>query len=217
MKQLFEFANGSLGIVVMCVSFIGVIIMLEYSYHVKLIISNDTLVPGFAMIMLTRELVPSVTALLIVSKMGASIAAELGAMKTTEQLDAYRLLGLSPIDLFVAPRVIAAALATLILSIISLLIALLGGWISAVTVLGFTTGTYFGSLFTFTNGSDFVLLAAKALLFGASIPIISATYGFRCKFGAEGVGITTTDAVVASSIWIIILDFILTYIFTKLV
>ena len=214
LKQLYEFGNASLGIITLCVTFMGVIIFLEYSYHVKLIINNDSLVPGFAMIMLTRELAPAISALLLVSKMGASIAAELGAMKTTEQLDAYRLLGLSPIDLFVAPKVIAASIATLLLSVIALFVALIGGWVAATTVLGFTTGTFLQSLLVFTSGLDFALLAVKALLFGASIPIISATFGFRCEFGAEGVGMTTTDAVVANSIWIIMLDFLVTYAFS---
>jgi phospholipid/cholesterol/gamma-HCH transport system permease protein len=73
------------------------------------------------------------------------------------------------------------------------------------------------SLFVFSHGSDFALLGVKALLFGISIPIISAAHGFRCQFGAEGVGITTTNAVVACSIWIIMLDFIVTYIFSIIV
>lgn len=217
LRQLYEFGFESLAIVTLCVSFMGVIIFLEYSYHVKLVIQNDTLVPGFAMIMLSRELAPSITALLLVSKMGASIAAELGAMKTTEQLDAYRLLGLNPVDLFVAPRVIAAAVSTFLLTVISLFMAIIGGWIASVTVLNFDSGSFFNSLFSFSKPADFVLLTAKAVCFGASIPILSATYGFRCRFGAEGVGMTTTDAVVANSIWIIMLDFLLTYIYSALV
>lgn len=214
LRQLYEFGNGCLGIVTLCVTFMGVIIFLEYSYHVKLIINNDSLVPGFSMIMLTRELAPAVTALLLVSKMGASIAAELGAMKTTEQLDAYRLLGLNAIDLFVAPRVIASSIATLLLSVVALFTALIGGWIASVTMLGFSTGGFINSLLVFTTFTDFFLMAVKALCFGACIPIISATFGLRCKFGAEGVGLTTTDAVVANSIWIIVLDFLITYFFS---
>lgn len=210
-KQLYEFGNQSLGIVALCVTFMGVIIFLEYSYHVKMIISNDSLVPGFAMIMLTRELAPAVTALLLVSKMGASIAAELGAMKTTEQLDAYRLLGLSPVSLFVAPRVIAASVATLVLCFIALFTAVLGGLVACVLVLNFSPGTFTQSLLAFSKPTDFVLMSVKAVSFGASIPVIAATFGFRCRFGAEGVGLATTDAVVASSIWIIMLDFFITY------
>jgi phospholipid/cholesterol/gamma-HCH transport system permease protein len=213
-RQLYEFGVQSMGIIILCITFMGVIIILEYSYHMKLIIGNDSLIPSFAMIMLARELAPVVTALLLTSKMGASIAAELGAMKTTEQLDAYRLLGLNPIDLFVSPRVIGSALATTALALISLFLAVMGAWFSAVTVLHFSTGDFFQSLMIFLKAQDFFLCAIKAFTFGASIPIISATLGFRCRFGAEGVGLSTTDAVVANSIWIIILDFVWTYVFS---
>ncbi len=135
-------------------------------------------------------------------------------MKTTEQLDASRLLGLNPVDLFVAPRFIASTVATVILSVVALYLAVMGGWLSAVLKLHFSTGEFFQSLFAFTTPSDFLLCAVKAALFGGSIPIISSTYGFRCRFGSEGVGMTTTDAVVANSIWIIVLDFVLTYVFS---
>jgi len=214
LNQMYEFGVGCLGIVCLCVTFVGIIITLEYSYHMKLIIGNDSLIPSFAMIMLSRELAPAVTALLLVSKMGASISAELGAMKTTEQLDAYRLLGLNVTEMFVVPRIIASALANLCLAFIALFIAILGGWLAAVAVLNYSTGSYFASLFLFTHASDLVLCGLKAFLFGLSIPIISSTMGFRCQFGSEGVGIATTDAVVANSIWIIILDFILTFAFS---
>jgi phospholipid/cholesterol/gamma-HCH transport system permease protein len=213
-RQLYDFSVGSLGIVVLCVSFTGIIIILEYSHHMKMVLGNDTLIPGFAMVLLVRELAPAVTALLLTSKMGAGIAAELGAMKTTEQLDAYRLLGIDAVEHFVTPRFVASALSTLALSVISLFLATVGAWFAAVTALQFSTGTFFQSLFAFVGFRDFLLCAVKALCFGASIPVISATFGFRCKFGSEGVGLTTTDAVVTNSIWIIILDFLLTYLFS---
>jgi phospholipid/cholesterol/gamma-HCH transport system permease protein len=213
--QIYEFGIGSFGIIALCVTFVGIIMILEYSYHMKLVIQNDSLIPSFAMVMLARELAPAVTALLLTSKMGASISAELAAMKTTEQLDAYRLLGLSPIDLFVSPRVIASATATGLLTFIGLFLAVVGGLFSATTVLGFSVSSYFQSLFLYVGIMDFVLCLSKAICFGASIPIISATLGFRCGFGAEGVGLSTTDAVVANSIWIIILDFLLTFLFSS--
>ena len=212
--QLFEFTWASFGIVALSVTFMGIIIIMEYSHHMRLILGNDSLIPGFAMILLVRELAPAVTALLLTSKMGAAIAAELGAMRTTEQLDAYRLLGLNPYELFVAPRVIASTAATFVLSFVSLFLAVAGAWLTAVIFLNFSSGLFFQSLFSFIKPLDFALCGVKAVLFGASIPIISATLGFRCKFGSEGVGMTTTDAVVANSIWIIVLDFLVTYAFS---
>lgn len=213
-KQLYEFMNKSLGIVVLCVTFMGVILITEYSFHMKLAIGNDAMIPGFAMIMLTREMAPIVAALLITSKMGASMAAELAAMKNSEQIDAYRLLGLNIIDIYVAPRTFASALATWALATLALGIAMIGAWLSALVFLNFSTGPFFQSLFVFVKGTDFVLMAIKAVVFGACIPSISACFGMRSKFGAEGVGTATTNAVVGNSITIIFLDLVLTYLFS---
>jgi phospholipid/cholesterol/gamma-HCH transport system permease protein len=213
-QQLYEFSNRSLGIVVLCVTFVGIILITEYSFHMKLAIGNDAMIPGFVMIMLARELAPIVAALLITSKMGASIAAELAAMKNTEQIDAYRLLGLNIVDIYVAPRTLASALSTWVLAILALGIAVLGAWISAVIFLNFSTGPFFQNLFIFVSAKDFLLMSAKSLVFGACIPAISAHYGLNAKFGAEGVGTATTDAVVGNSLTIIFFDLIITYLFT---
>jgi len=210
-KQTYEFGNSSIGIVVLCVTFMGIILISEYSFHMKLVIGNDTMIPGFAMILLMRELAPIVGALLITSKMGASMAAELAAMKNTEQIDAYRLLGLDIVELYVAPRTLASAVSSWSLATISLGIAILGSWFSAVAFLNFSTGPFFQSLFIFVSGSDMLLMSIKAVIFGSCIPSISAHYGLHASFGAEGVGHATTDAVVGNSITIIILDFLITY------
>lgn len=215
-NELYLMISSSLLMICFCVSFVGIVIALEYSHHIKLIIGNDTLIPGFVMVMLTRELVPAITALLIVSKMGASMAAELGAMKNSEELDAYRLLGMNPIDFFIAPRVVASSIALMVLCVFSLSIAVMGAWIACVGFLNFTNGDFFVSLFTFTNSSDFILCFVKAGFFGWSIPVVSCTLGLRAAAGAEGVGLCTTDAVVYSSIWIIVFDFVITYLWSAL-
>jgi phospholipid/cholesterol/gamma-HCH transport system permease protein len=215
-NQLYTFLMGSWLIVGVCVAFVGIVISIEYSYHIKLIIGNDTLIPGFAMVMLTRELAPAITALLIVSKMGAAMAAELGAMKGSEQLDAYRLLGISPVALYVAPRVAASTLTLIIMTMFALVIALLGSWFATVNFLHFTSEDFFLSLFAFTTYRDFILCFTKAAFFGWSIPVVACTLGFRAGPGAEGVGLCTTDAVVYTSIWIIIFDFVITYFWTAL-
>jgi phospholipid/cholesterol/gamma-HCH transport system permease protein len=210
-KQTYEFGNSSIGIVVLCVTFVGIILISEYSFHMKLVIGNDSMIPGFAMILLMREIAPIIGALLITSKMGASMAAELAAMKNTEQIDAYRLLGLDIVELYVAPRTFASAVSAWSLATISLGIAIMGSWFAAVTFLNFSTGPFFQSLFIFVSAQDMILMSLKAVIFGACIPSISAHYGLQASFGAEGVGHATTDAVVGNSITIIILDFVITY------
>ncbi len=212
--EVYEIANRSLKIVTLCVTFMGIIIVLEYSFHMRLVLSDDALVPGFAMILLIRELAPIVTALLLTSKQGASIAAELASMKNTEQIDAYRLLGVDVISYFVAPKVLAGALATLALAIFSLFIAVVGSLLAAIVFLNFTVGTYLQSLTAFISLGDLGLLSVKALAFGISFPILSAMRGLSAQFGAEGVGKAATDAVVACSILIIVEDFMVTYLYS---
>ncbi len=216
LSQLYEFGNGCLGIVGSCVSFMGVIVLLEYSYHMRMVLGNDSMVPGFSMLLLVRELAPVVTALLVTSKMGAGMAAELAAMKNTEQLDAFRLLGLDVRRIYVAPRVVASALSMLALTYVALALSLLGGFLASLAVLNFSAGPYLKSLQSLAAGSDFVLMSVKALCFGLSIPLISAWVGLRARFGSEGVGSATTDAVVANSLWILALDFALSYLFASL-
>ncbi|NCN39912.1 ABC transporter permease [bacterium] len=214
-KQCYEFGNRTFGIVALCVTFMGVILITEYSFHMKLVIGNDSMIPAFAMIMLARELAPIVTALLITSKMGASIAAELAAMKNSEQIDAYRLLGLNIVDLYVAPRLIASVFANVCLTVVALAITVIGAWASAVYFLNFSTGPFFHSLVVFLSPFDFILMVTKSASFAIVIPIISAYCGLEAKHGAEGVGEATTNAVVGNSITIIIIDFIITFLFSK--
>jgi phospholipid/cholesterol/gamma-HCH transport system permease protein len=213
-NELYEIANKSVKIATLCVTFMGIIIVLEYSFHLRLVISDDSLVPGFAMILLVRELAPIVTALLLTSKQGASIAAELASMKNTEQIDAYRLLGVDVISFFVAPKVLAAGAATWALSIFALFVAVLGSLFAAVLFLSFTVETYLQNLTAFIEVQDIMLLSTKALIFGISFPILSAMKGLGAQFGAEGVGKAATDAVVACSILIIIEDFFVTYLYS---
>jgi len=212
--ELYDLSVRSLKIVLICVTFMGVIMVLEYSFHMRLVLSDDSLVPGFAMILLMRELAPIVTSLLLTSKNGASISAELASMKNTEQIDAYRLLGVDILETFVAPKVLSGALATCALAMISLVVAVLGSLIAAILFLGFSVGTYTQSLTTFVTVSDLGLMLFKSLVFGITFPAVSAMKGLTADFGAEGVGKAATDAVVACSIIIIIEDFFVTYLYS---
>ncbi len=214
-QQCYEFGNRTFGIVALCVTFMGIILVTEYSFHMKLVIGNDSMIPAFVMIMLARELAPIVTALLITSKMGASIAAELAAMKNSEQIDAYRLLGLNIVDLYVAPRLVASIFANVCLTMIAIAITVIGAWGSAVYFLNFSTGPFFHSLLVFLSPFDFILMTTKSACFAIVIPVISAYCGLHARHGAEGVGEATTNAVVGNSITIIILDFVVTYVFSK--
>lgn len=214
-EQLYVMGNLSLTTVVFSISFTGVVLISEYSYHMRIVIQDDALVPAFATIMIIREIGPVVAALLLVSKIGASITAEIGSMKITEQIDALKLLGIDPVEYLTVPRLVASTIATFSLCMMSIAVCLVSGVAVAVTSLNFQLGHVLHSLLTFVTFADIYATSTKAIVFGATIPIVCCYYGFHTQAGAEGVGRSTTNAVVTSSILIIIQDFIITYLFLQ--
>ncbi len=213
-KQIAFVANGSLIIVVFCVSFAAMVTILESSFHMKLVIQNDSMVPGFAAMLILRELGAIVTALLVTSRVGAGIAAEVGSMQITEQIDAFRMLGIDPINFIVVPRFVACIVAGVILTLIANLICIYCAMVVSDMYLGFSAGMFISAMNRFVSFQDVVFACIKGAFFGAVIPIVSCFSGFRCKSGAEGVGLATTNSVVASSVLIIVLDFVLSYTFS---
>ncbi len=213
-QQFYFVANGSIGIVVFCVCFAAIVTILESSFHMKLVIKDDSMVPGFAAMLILRELGAVVTALLLTSRVGAGFAAEVGSMKVTEQIDALKMLGIDPIRFIVVPRLIACTLGTMILTIIANVVCIYCAIIVSEISLGFTPSMFLSAMTRFVSMQDFIFATIKGATFGAVIPIISCYFGFRCKSGAEGVGLATTNSVVASSVSIFIIDFVLSYIFT---
>ncbi len=209
--QMYLAAVESLPIIGVSLAFTSLMLVTEFSFHMKLVLHQDSLVPAFSTILLLRELGPVLTSLLIASRVGAGYAAEIGTMKITEQLDALTLMGLDPVEYLTVPRWIACVFACVALSIISLGISILGGSVMASLTLGYTVGEYFNTMFTFAKFSDFAACGVKALVFGSIIPIVASSKGFRCRAGSEGVGEAATQSVVQSSMWIIAADFLLTY------
>lgn len=214
LNQLFFVANGSLLIIILCVSFAAVVTILESSFHMKLVIQNDSMVPGFATLLILRELGAVVTALLLTSRIGAGYAAEVGTMKVTEQIDALKMLGIDPVQFLVVPRLLASILGTVILVVIANLVCIACAMLVSEYYLGFTTGLFLTSMRQFVHFQDLVFSMIKGACFGAVIPIISCFFGFRCRVGADGVGQATTQSVVVASIGIIVIDFILSYTFS---
>ena len=146
--------------------------------------------------------------------MGAATTAEVGSMKVTEQIDALKLLGIDPITYLVFPRFIAAIISSLCLTVIAVSVTLACAISVAVNNYNFSVSEFINALQHFIGIKDLVCSLVKGVVYGAVIPIISCAYGFRCQGGAEGVGTATTQAVVAATMAVIVLDFVLTYIFT---
>lgn len=213
-KQLVFVAYESLPVVLFSVSFAAVVTIIEASFHMKLVIQNDSLVPGFAAMLILRELGAVVSALLITSRVGAGLAAEVGSMQITEQVDALKILGIDPIRFLVVPRFLACFIGVAVVSILANLVCLYCAMLVSLVKLGYSTGVFLMAMRSFVSTQDLWFATIKGACFGAVIPVMSCFYGFRCRAGAEGVGLATTNSVVSTSVTIIMIDFTLSYIFS---
>jgi len=210
-QQLYVVGIESLPVVGLCLLFITVMLITEFSYHVKLVLRQDSLVPAFSTILMVRELGPVVTSLLLASRIGAGIAAEIGAMRITDQIDALRLLGVNPISYLVLPRWLGCVVGVTCLAVVALAIGIVGGASIAAMTLGYGIEEYFNTMFVFTRYSDIWGCLLKSAVFGSIIPLVASYHGFRCAPGSQGVGDAATRAVVHGSVLIIGMDFVLTY------
>ena len=211
---IIQIGIGSIPIIVISTAFAGMVVTNEIAYHMDLALHTVTMIPGFTGQFILRELGIAIPALLLVAKVGAAITAEVGSMKVTEQIDALKLLGIDPISYLVFPRFIASIISAACLTLTASAVTLGCAILIAVYRYNFLTLEYINELRHFIGAKDLICALVKGMIYGAVIPIISCAYGFRCKGGAEGVGTATTNSVVASTIAVIILDFVLTYIFT---
>ncbi|HTR96624.1 MAG TPA: ABC transporter permease [Candidatus Acidoferrales bacterium] len=155
------------------------------------------------------ELGPVLTALIVGGRVGASIAAELGTMRVTEQIDALEAMAINPVRYLVVPRVVAAIVMLPVLTVLSDAIGVMGGYVVAVTSIGVSTHTYVTGLKQFFFTKDLMSGLIKSLFFGGIIGWMGCYYGFRTEGGAEGVGVATTRAVVASCVLVLISDYVL--------
>lgn len=207
---------GSLPIILLSTAFAGFVITGEIAFHMDEALHTVDMIPGFSAQFILREIGVVIPSLLLVSKVGAATTAEVGTMKVTEQIDSLRLLQIDPVEYLVYPRFVACIISVACLTLISIFVTLSCAMAIAVIRYHFTWLEYLNSLLIFVTPRDLVSALLKGLVFGAVIPIIACFYGFRCSGGAEGVGSATTNAVVTSTILIIILDFVLTFAFSIL-
>ena len=212
--QVVFVAVESLPVVLFCVSAAAMVTIIESSFHMKIVVQNDTLVPGFAALLIIRELGSVITALLLTARVGAGIAAEVGTMKITEQIDAYKMLGLNPVKYLVAPRFIACCFGGVLITLVANIFCLFCAMLVTQFKLGLPEGVFWLGVRNFVSATDLVCAGIKGLCFGAVIPLFSCYYGFKCEAGAEGVGQATTKSVVATSVAIIIIDFLLSWMFS---
>jgi phospholipid/cholesterol/gamma-HCH transport system permease protein len=155
------------------------------------------------------ELGPVLTALIVGGRVGAAIAAELGTMRVTEQIDALEAMAINPVRYLVVPRVVAAIVMLPVLTMIANGIAIFGGYVVSITSIGVSTHSYVQALKDFFYMKDLWSGLIKSVFFGAIIGWMGCYYGFRTEGGAEGVGIATTRAGVSSCVLVLVSDYVL--------
>jgi phospholipid/cholesterol/gamma-HCH transport system permease protein len=155
------------------------------------------------------ELGPVLTALIVGGRVGAAIAAELGTMRVTEQIDALEAMAINPVRYLVVPRVVASVVMLPMLVMIANAVAIFGGYVVSVTSIGVSTHTYVTALQDFFYMKDLMSGIIKAVFFGAIIGWMGCYHGFRTEGGAEGVGVATTRAVVSACVLVLISDYVL--------
>jgi len=206
--QMNTIGVGSLGLVLVVSLFTGAVAAVQAAYQFSTVVPLKYI--GSVILRSTViELGPVLTALVVGGRVGASIAAELGTMKVTEQIDAMRAIGINPIRYLIVPRVVAATIMLPVITIFSNAIAVFGGYVVAVTSIGVSTATYVNGLKDFFYLKDLLSGLLKAVVFGNIIGTMGCYFGLATEGGAEGVGNATTNAVVASCVLVLISDYLL--------
>lgn len=206
--QMDQIGVGSLGIVVLTGFFTGGVLILQAYPTLEYYGAQSNAGQGVATGMI-RELGPVLAALMVGGRVGSAISAELGSMVVSQQIDAMRALGTSPVRKLVTPRIVALIVTLPLLTIAADLFGLIGGGIVANQIHGLDLNLYISSARTGTDIGDLVTGVVKPLFFGLIVGLISCHKGLSTKGGTVGVGLSTTQAVVLSSICIIITDFFL--------
>jgi phospholipid/cholesterol/gamma-HCH transport system permease protein len=208
-KAFMEIGYFSLPVVALTALFTGMVLALQ-SYTGFSRFGAESAIASVVVLSVTRELGPVLAGLMVSGRAGAAMAAELGTMRVTDQIDALSTLSTEPMKYLVAPRLLAGTIALPLLVALADILGVLGGYLVATRRLGFTSGTYLTSTFANLKAEDVISGLIKAAVFGFIIALMGCFNGYRSKGGAQGVGAATTTAVVSASILILALDYILT-------
>ena len=212
--QMDTIGVGSLQIVAITGFFSGAVMALQM-YHALAQYGQMGKTGQLVSITLVRELGPVLTALMVAGRNASGIASELGSMKVTEQIDAMRALGTDPLQKLVTPRLIATAAMLPLLVIIADFVGMFGGWVISHFNLGIPSKQYWTSVWQALDWSDIGQGLLKPLVFAVVISLIGCYYGLRTTGGTQGVGRSTTQAVVAATVLTFILDLLITKIFVS--
>jgi phospholipid/cholesterol/gamma-HCH transport system permease protein len=174
----------------------------------------EQIMPQVVALGIVRELGPVLAAVMLAGRVSAAIAAEIGAMRATEQIDALQTLSTDPFRYLIAPRLVAAVVTLPMLTVVADIIGVLGGWIVATRTLGFSGAVYITNTWNFLQSWDIVSGLIKAAVFGFLVALMGCSHGFNATGGARGVGRATTHAVVSAAILIFAADYLMTSVFS---
>ncbi|HVE66762.1 MAG TPA: ABC transporter permease, partial [Thermoanaerobaculia bacterium] len=208
-RQMVRVGFDSIPVVFLTTLFTGMVMALQ-TFNGFARFHAESLVGSVVALSLTRELAPVLTALMVTGRVGSAMAAELGTMRVTEQIDALTALGTEPVQYLVVPRVSASVLMMPLLVIMGDAVGMYGGYLVAVQLLGANPVTYVENSFQFLQVSDVTSGIIKAAVFGLIFSVVACVRGYYTEGGAEGVGRSTTRAVVSGSLAILFADFFLT-------
>jgi phospholipid/cholesterol/gamma-HCH transport system permease protein len=205
--QMYEIGNKSIFFLTVVMGFIGMILVFQAGLQTKRVVPDLTMLGANYMQLLIRDLAASIGSLMLATRVGAGIAAEIGSMVVTEQVDALRMCAADPIDYLIKPRFIASIVMTTSLVIWSAGVALISGMVTAYAMFDITPETFLN--LSLVGVGDLTIGLTKCVAYGAAIPIVSGHSGLSTFGGSEGVGWATTRAVVNTSLTVIILNMLI--------
>jgi phospholipid/cholesterol/gamma-HCH transport system permease protein len=208
-RQMIDIGYYSLPVVGLTALFTGMVLALQTHTGFSRF-SAESAVATVVVLSVTRELGPVIASLMVAGRIGAAMAAEIGTMRVTEQIDALSTLSTNPIKYLVVPRLIAGTIAMPVLVIVADVIGVFGGFLIGTYKLGFNPAAYLGQTIDYMHANDVESGLIKSAVFGFVIALMGCYHGYHSAGGAQGVGTATTNSVVSASILILLFDSALT-------
>jgi len=212
--QMEFIGNKSFAIVALAALMIGAVFGLQFG-EIFRIFKSESMIGAAASYSLSKELAPVLAAFLVTGRAGSSMAAEIATMKVNDQIDSLKILGVNPFNYLIVPRVLASILMVPILSASFLFIGVIASYGIGVLVYNVDSGVYFANIQWISQPKHIVEGLVKAAFFGAVLSIVGCYRGIFAQRGAKGVGRATTQSVVHGLVWILIIDFVLSYVYSE--
>jgi phospholipid/cholesterol/gamma-HCH transport system permease protein len=212
LRAFLDIGYYSLPVVALTAIFTGMVLALQSATGLSRF-NAESAVANLVVLSITRELGPVLAGLMVAGRVGAAMAAELGTMRVTDQIDALATLSTNPMKYLVAPRLAGGLLALPLLVLVADILGVLGGFVIASLKLGYNARTYLSNTLDFVQTGDVVSGLVKAAVFGLLVTLMGCYHGYNSRGGAQGVGAATTSAVVSASVLILAFDYVLTELF----